>query len=102
MKVWDPRVKDAVLALEPEDGSAARDCWAACFGKGGGVRGATTPIPTQTSPISATRITVTAIHPGNSYNDTERCVAAGYDNGDVKLFDLRTNRSSRTQTILNK
>ena len=27
---------------------------------------------------------------GNSYNDTERCVCAGYDNGDVKLFDLRT------------
>jgi WD40 repeat protein len=28
---------------------------------------------------------------GNSYNDEERCVAAGYDNGDIKLFDLRTN-----------
>ena len=27
---------------------------------------------------------------GNSFNDEERCVAAGYDNGDVKLFDLRT------------
>lgn len=27
---------------------------------------------------------------GNSYNDDERCVAAGYDNGDIKLFDLRT------------
>jgi WD40 repeat protein len=26
---------------------------------------------------------------GNTYNDEERCVAAGYDNGDVKLFDLR-------------
>ncbi|KAK9818367.1 hypothetical protein WJX72_011381 [[Myrmecia] bisecta] len=29
---------------------------------------------------------------GNSYNDEERCVVAGYDNGDIKLFDLRTNR----------
>ncbi|RHY89876.1 hypothetical protein DYB37_001599 [Aphanomyces astaci] len=28
---------------------------------------------------------------GNSFNDDERCLAAGYDNGDVKLFDLRTN-----------
>ena len=28
---------------------------------------------------------------GNSYKDEERCVVAGYDNGDVKLFDLRTN-----------
>jgi hypothetical protein len=27
---------------------------------------------------------------GNSYNDQERCVLAGYDNGDVKMFDLRT------------
>ena len=27
---------------------------------------------------------------GNSYNDEERCLAAGYDNGDVKVFDLRT------------
>ena len=26
---------------------------------------------------------------GNSYNDSERCVCAGYDNGDIKLFDLR-------------
>jgi WD repeat-containing protein 92 len=29
---------------------------------------------------------------GNSYNDEERCVVAGYDNGDVKLFDLRTSK----------
>lgn len=27
---------------------------------------------------------------GNSYNDEERCVIAGYDNGDIKLFDLKT------------
>ena len=29
---------------------------------------------------------------GDAHTDAERCVAAGYDNGDVKLFDLRTNR----------
>ncbi|XP_059077700.1 dynein axonemal assembly factor 10 isoform X2 [Cryptomeria japonica] len=29
---------------------------------------------------------------GNSYNDEERCVMAGYDNGDIKLFDLRTGK----------
>jgi len=28
---------------------------------------------------------------GNAFNQTERCLVAGYDNGDVKLFDLRTN-----------
>jgi WD40 repeat protein len=28
---------------------------------------------------------------GNSFNNEERCVCAGYDNGDIKLYDLRTN-----------
>lgn len=28
---------------------------------------------------------------GNAYNQEERCIAAGYDNGDVKIFDLKTN-----------
>lgn len=27
---------------------------------------------------------------GNAYTEEDRCLAAGYDNGDVKLFDLRT------------
>lgn len=27
---------------------------------------------------------------GNSHNDLERAVCAGYENGDVKMFDLRT------------
>jgi WD40 repeat protein len=58
VRVWDPRVREAVLSLEPDD-DLARDCWAVAF--------------------------------GNSYNDDERCIVAGYDNGDVKLFDLRTN-----------
>lgn len=26
---------------------------------------------------------------GNAYNNTERVVAAGYDNGDIKIFDLK-------------
>lgn len=59
VRVWDPRVMDPVLSMEPAEGESARDCWTVAF--------------------------------GNSYNDSERCVAAGYDNGDVKLFDLRTN-----------
>ena len=29
---------------------------------------------------------------GDSYNDTERSLLAGYDNGDVKLFDLKMNK----------
>ncbi|KAG5192628.1 WD40-repeat-containing domain protein [Tribonema minus] len=59
VRVWDPRVQQPVLSLEPEEGTAARDCWCVAF--------------------------------GNSYNDEERMVCAGYDNGDVKMFDLRAN-----------
>ena len=59
VRVWDPRVGEPVVSLEPGDGQAVRDCWTVAF--------------------------------GNSFNDDERVVAAGYDNGDVKLFDLRTN-----------
>ena len=59
VRVWDPRVPDPVVSLEPDEGEAIRDCWTVAF--------------------------------GNSYNDEERVVAAGYDNGDVKMFDLRTN-----------
>eukprot|EP00040_Diaphanoeca_grandis_P016899 m.87639 g.87639 ORF g.87639 m.87639 type:complete len:362 (-) comp26099_c1_seq2:108-1193(-) len=36
---------------------------------------------------------------GNSFNNEERCVVAGYDNGDVKMFDLRT-MSLRWETHL--
>ena len=77
VRVWDPRVPDAVLVLQPSSaphtsssnilgssggnvhpGSGTRDCWAVAF--------------------------------GNSFSADERCIAAGYDNGDVKLFDLRS------------
>ncbi|KAM4692783.1 LOW QUALITY PROTEIN: dynein axonemal assembly factor 10 [Discoglossus pictus] len=34
---------------------------------------------------------------GNAYNEQERAVCAGYDNGDIKLFDLR-NMSLRWET----
>ncbi|UYV74612.1 WDR92 [Cordylochernes scorpioides] len=34
---------------------------------------------------------------GNAYNNEERCVCAGYDNGDIKMFDLR-NMSLRWET----
>jgi len=35
---------------------------------------------------------------GDSFNDEERCVAAGYDNGDLKLFDLRMGGNVRWET----
>lgn len=77
VRLWDVRVPEPILALEPNQATAVstvntlqkpgapvnaptpRDCWTVAF--------------------------------GNAYNDEERCIVAGYDNGDVKLFDLRTN-----------
>jgi WD40 repeat protein len=38
---------------------------------------------------------------GDSWNDEERCVAAGYDNGDVKLFDLRAGRLRYSTNLQN-
>ncbi|GAB1601483.1 WD repeat-containing protein 92-like [Argonauta hians] len=37
---------------------------------------------------------------GNTFNSTERCVCSGYDNGDIKLFDLKT-MSLRWETNIN-
>jgi hypothetical protein len=36
---------------------------------------------------------------GNSYNSEERIVCAGYDNGDMKMFDLKA-MSLRWETNL--
>lgn len=33
-----------------------------------------------------------AVSFGNSFNNDERCICAGFDNGDIKLFNLRTNK----------
>jgi WD40 repeat protein len=63
VKVWDPRIDKPVVSLEAEGGSADPNDKRDCW----------------------------AVAFGNSFNDEERCVAAGFDNGDVKLFDLRTN-----------
>jgi hypothetical protein len=49
------------------------------------------PLPFDTSPWCFL---------GNSY-DEERCVVAGYDNGDVKLFDLRAMKLRWETTLPN-
>src|SRR3546814_1303747 len=32
VRLWDPRVSEPVLALEPSDGQQVRDCWTVAFG----------------------------------------------------------------------
>ena len=65
VKLWDPRMAEPVLSVEPAAGQGGRECWCVAF--------------------------------GGASADDERCIAAGYDNGDVKLFDLRT-QSIRWET----
>ncbi|KAF4676295.1 WD repeat-containing protein 92 [Perkinsus chesapeaki] len=65
VKIWDPRTAEPVVCLEPVPDARAASAGvsvADCW----------------------------AVGFGNAYNEVERTVAAGYDNGDVKLFDLRT------------
>ncbi|KAJ8962605.1 hypothetical protein NQ318_000998 [Aromia moschata] len=38
---------------------------------------------------------------GNAYNNEERVIAAGYDNGDIKLFDLKTMRVKWSKCVKN-
>ena len=74
VRVWDPRQKDApVASFEPP------------------------PAPPSDGVPAATR-DCWAVAFGNSSDNAERCVAAGYDNGDVKVFDLRAGGAVRFET----
>jgi WD40 repeat protein len=55
VKVWDTRVAEPVVTLDPSGEKV--DCWAVAF--------------------------------GDARSDSERCLVAGYDNGDIKMLDLR-------------
>lgn len=75
VRVWDPRQRDApVAAFEPP---AAGDDGA-----------------------GAPRRECWAVAFGDAYDAQSRCVAAGYDNGDVKVFDLRAGGAPRLETNL--
>ena len=56
VKVWDPRVSEPIVTLEPS--GKGTDCWTVAF--------------------------------GDAHNDSERCIVAGYSNGDIKMLDLRS------------
>lgn len=42
-----------------------------------------------------------AVRFGNSFDPDERVIAAGYDNGDVKIFDLRTQKMLHEMNVSN-
>ncbi|XP_029138975.1 WD repeat-containing protein 92 [Protobothrops mucrosquamatus] len=75
VKVWDPRQKDFPVAnMEPAQGESTRDCWTVAFGR--------SEFLTCSCHVEI---------------EEERVVCAGYDNGDIKLFDLR-NMTLRWET----
>lgn len=55
------------------------------------------PVATMEPSEGETKRDCWAVAFGHAYNKHDRCVAAGYDNGDIKLFDLR-NMSLRWET----
>ncbi|KAJ8248044.1 hypothetical protein GJAV_G00237580 [Gymnothorax javanicus] len=48
-----------------------------------------TPVATMEPVEGETRRDCWTVAFGHAFNDQDRCVCAGYDNGDIKLFDLR-------------
>lgn len=62
VKVWDPRQNNSPVA---------------CF------------VPLEKSEGGVGRQDCWTVAFGNTSNSSERCICAGYDNGDIKLFDLR-------------
>ncbi len=83
MRVWDPRVNEPVLALETQVVTLFLDAWGGCCF-------AIPYVWLCFFQVGGTPRDCWAVAFGNSYNDAERCVCAGYDNGDIKMFDLRT------------
>lgn len=68
VKVWDPRqAKLPVATMEPGPPDGSTD-----------------------SNVTNSRRDCWAVAFGHACNNQDRCLVAGYDNGDVKLFDLRT------------
>lgn len=105
VKVWDIRSPEPVSSLEPADGQNARcvhsisgrlRCCAFCHLKeyiqmcARTRRGCFCPVVQMLTYVAHRDCWSVAF--GNSFNDDERCVVAGYDNGDLKVLDLRMNK----------
>lgn len=78
VRVWDPRQPDVpAAAFLPAAGPPPASSSAAGGAGAGGGGGASD---------------CWCVAVGNSYNQMERCLLAGYQNGDIKMFDLRAAR----------
>ncbi|KAF8819661.1 putative WD repeat-containing protein 92 [Cardiosporidium cionae] len=55
----------------------------------------------QLKPIDNAQAECWTVAFGNCHNENNRCIAAGFDNGDVKLFDLRSSTMTFEENIQN-
>lgn len=80
VKIWDVRQKERPVAvLEPEMGQNRHDCWAVAFGN------------PKLYFLQLKKMSYNIfLCKGGAYNSSERLVSAGFDNGDLKIFDLKT------------
>jgi len=80
VKVWDPRQQGSpVVSFGPSGGETARDTWTVAFGS------CCLSLPRLLFMELDRPLSIT----GNAFTDVDRMVCAGYDNGDLKMFDLR-------------
>ena len=91
-EVWGLRGHEVVNCIDGAGGGGLGPMELVTGGREGGVkvwdvREAKRPVVTM-EPETGKR-ECWAVTAGNCYNDTERMIAAGYDNGDVKMWDLR-------------
>ncbi len=83
VKIWDARQKDCPVAiLEPEEGQTRHDCWTVAFGN--------ELVINCTIIVKFDIKTINQMFIGGAYSSSDRLLAAGFDNGDLKIFDLKT------------
>jgi WD40 repeat protein len=91
VRVWDLRQRDApVASFEPTPGAGGSAPAGDSAESSASDRG-------DAAALGGGR-DCWAVAFGNSFDNNERCVAAGYDNGDVKVFDLRAGGAVRYET----
>ncbi len=101
VRVWDPRAPAApTAAFLPAEGAAQRDCWCGCHCSGSTPRNLLTiagwcsafvklDMGLHQMRVSLPSACCRCVAFGDAHDGEGQCLLAGYDNGDVKMFDLR-------------
>lgn len=86
--MWDPRQKNKPVAVMSPFDDNFRQCWAVAFGKH---LIDYYLLYNQTLGLFSLS--------GNSYNSQERVICSGFDNGDIRMFDLRVMKVRWENTV---